>query len=68
MYYHFPSKEAIAEHLISDWNRTVNESISKAIATGSSAYYAADYCAYPVASIENSALEMPAKLSPGMHF
>jgi len=21
MYYHFPSKEAIAEHLISDWNQ-----------------------------------------------
>ena len=37
MYYHFPSKEAIAEHLISDWKRTVNESISKAIATDSSA-------------------------------
>ena len=36
MYYHFPSKEAIAEHLISDWKRTVNESISKALATGSS--------------------------------
>jgi len=36
MYYHFPSKEAIAEHLISDWKRTVNESISKAIATGPS--------------------------------
>jgi succinylglutamic semialdehyde dehydrogenase len=33
-----------------------------------SAYYAADYCAYPVASIENSALEMPAKLSPGLQF
>ena len=36
MYYHFPSKEAIAEHLISDWKRTVNESISKALAAGSS--------------------------------
>jgi succinylglutamic semialdehyde dehydrogenase len=34
-----------------------------------SAYYAADYCAYPVASIETSeVLEMPAKLSPGMNF
>ena len=33
-----------------------------------SAYYAADYCAYPVASIENGALEMPAKLSPGLTF
>ncbi|RAL30927.1 TetR/AcrR family transcriptional regulator [Rhodococcus sp. AQ5-07] len=36
MYYHFPSKEAIAEHLISDWNRTVNESISKALAASPS--------------------------------
>ncbi|UKO89761.1 TetR/AcrR family transcriptional regulator [Rhodococcus erythropolis] len=36
MYYHFPSKEAIAEHLISDWKRTVNESISEATATGPS--------------------------------
>ena len=33
-----------------------------------SAYYAADYCAYPVASIETSELEMPAKLSPGLSF
>ena len=33
-----------------------------------SAYYAADYCAYPVASIQNSMLEMPAKLSPGLIF
>ncbi|MDJ0105550.1 TetR/AcrR family transcriptional regulator [Rhodococcus erythropolis] len=36
MYYHFPSKEAIAEHLISDWKRTVNESISEALAAGPS--------------------------------
>ena len=33
-----------------------------------SAYYAADYCAYPVASIETAELEMPAKLSPGLVF
>ena len=33
-----------------------------------SAYYAADYCAYPVASIETPVLEMPAKLSPGLTF
>jgi succinylglutamic semialdehyde dehydrogenase len=33
-----------------------------------SAYYAADYCAYPVASIETAQLEMPAKLSPGLVF
>ncbi len=31
-----------------------------------SAYYAADYCAYPVASLENSKLEMPSSISPGI--
>jgi AcrR family transcriptional regulator len=35
MYYHFPSKEAIAEHLISDWNHTLAEKISEAVAAGS---------------------------------
>ncbi len=36
MYYHFPSKEAIAEHLISDWNRTLDDTVSEALASGSS--------------------------------
>ncbi|MDN3460542.1 TetR/AcrR family transcriptional regulator [Rhodococcus sp. APC 3903] len=36
MYYHFPSKEAMAEHLISDWNHTLDETISEALAAGSS--------------------------------
>ncbi|QFU02930.1 N-succinylglutamate 5-semialdehyde dehydrogenase [Halomonas sp. THAF5a] len=31
-----------------------------------SAYYAADYCAYPVASIESEALSLPDKLPPGV--
>lgn len=31
-----------------------------------SAYYAADYCSYPVASLENPHLEMPAVQSPGL--
>ena len=31
-----------------------------------SAYYAADYCAYPVASIEAEAVSVPATLSPGL--
>ncbi len=31
-----------------------------------SAFYAADYCAYPVSSIEADALTMPAQLSPGL--
>ena len=31
-----------------------------------SAYYAADYCAYPVATIESSELRLPEKLTPGI--
>ena len=31
-----------------------------------SAYFAADYCAYPVASIENAELKLPATKSPGL--
>lgn len=36
MYYHFLSKEAIAEHLISDWNHTLDETISEALAASPS--------------------------------
>src|SRR5476649_2283703 len=61
---------------IVNWNRPTTGAASSAPFGGvgksgnhrPSAYYAADYCAYPVASIENSVLEMPAKLSPGMNF
>jgi succinylglutamic semialdehyde dehydrogenase len=61
---------------IVNWNRPTTGAASSAPFGGvgksgnhrPSAYYAADYCAYPVASIENSALEMPAKLSPGLTF
>jgi succinylglutamic semialdehyde dehydrogenase len=31
-----------------------------------SGYYAADYCSYPVASMEAEKLELPAKLAPGI--
>ena len=31
-----------------------------------SAYYAADYCAYPVASIESTSVELPKTLPPGV--
>ncbi|MAY70701.1 MAG: succinylglutamate-semialdehyde dehydrogenase [Halomonas sp.] len=31
-----------------------------------SAFYAADYCAYPVASVESEALNLPEKLPPGV--
>ena len=61
---------------IVNWNRPTTGAASSAPFGGvgksgnhrPSAYYAADYCAYPVASIETDALEMPAKLSPGLVF
>jgi len=59
-----------------NWNRPTTGAASSAPFGGvgksgnhrPSAYYAADYCAYPVASIETAELEMPAKLSPGLTF
>ena len=59
---------------IVNWNRPTTGAASTAPFGGvgksgnhrPSAYYAADYCAYPVASIETAELEMPAKLSPGL--
>jgi succinylglutamic semialdehyde dehydrogenase len=61
---------------IVNWNRPTTGAASSAPFGGvgksgnhrPSAYYAADYCAYPVASIESAELEMPAKLSPGLVF
>jgi len=59
-----------------NWNRPTTGAASTAPFGGighsgnhrPSAYYAADYCAYPVASIENGLLEMPKQLSPGLTF
>ena len=61
---------------IVNWNRPTTGAASSAPFGGvgksgnqrPSAYYAADYCAYPVASIETGELVMPAKLSPGLSF
>ncbi len=61
---------------IVNWNRPTTGAASSAPFGGvgksgnhrPSAYYAADYCAFPVASIETAELEMPAKLSPGLVF
>ncbi|HYC42416.1 MAG TPA: succinylglutamate-semialdehyde dehydrogenase [Noviherbaspirillum sp.] len=61
---------------IVNWNRPTTGAASTAPFGGigksgnhrPSAYYAADYCAYPVASIEHSTLEMPKQLSPGLAF
>jgi succinylglutamic semialdehyde dehydrogenase len=57
-----------------NWNRPTTGAASSAPFGGvgksgnhrPSAYYAADYCAYPVASIETAELEVPTKLSPGL--
>jgi succinylglutamic semialdehyde dehydrogenase len=61
---------------IVNWNRPTTGAASSAPFGGvgksgnhrPSAYYAADYCAYPVASIETADLALPAKLSPGLSF
>ncbi len=61
---------------IVNWNRPTTGAASTAPFGGigksgnhrPSAYYAADYCAYPVASIENAQLAMPKQLSPGLEF
>lgn len=61
---------------IVNWNRPTTGAASTAPFGGigksgnhrPSAYYAADYCAYPVASVESRMLEMPKQLSPGLAF
>lgn len=59
---------------IVNWNRQTTGASSAAPfggvgASGNhrpSAFYAADYCAYPVASVESPSCELPAQLSPGL--
>ncbi|GHB17856.1 succinylglutamate-semialdehyde dehydrogenase [Salinicola rhizosphaerae] len=59
---------------IVNWNRQTTGASSDAPFGGigdsgnhrPSAYYAADYCAYPVASMEADTLSMPAELPPGV--
>ena len=59
---------------IVNWNRQTTGASSAAPFGGigasgnhrASAFYAADYCAYPVASVESPACELPAQLSPGL--
>ena len=61
---------------IVNWNRPTNGASSGAPFGGPgrsgngrpSAYYAADYCAYPMASMESVQLQMPGSVSPGLHF
>ncbi|MGB1271301.1 MAG: aldehyde dehydrogenase family protein, partial [Endozoicomonas sp.] len=59
---------------IVNWNRPITGASSAAPFGGPgdsgnhrpSAYFAADYCAFPVASVESEALVMPEKLAPGL--
>jgi len=61
---------------IVNWNRPITGASSAAPFGGvgssgnhrASAYYAADYCAYPVASVELEQVLMPEQLSPGLSF
>jgi succinylglutamic semialdehyde dehydrogenase len=59
---------------IVNWNKPLTGAASSAPFGGigasgnhrASAYYAADYCAYPVASLESDSLALPATLAPGV--
>jgi succinylglutamic semialdehyde dehydrogenase len=59
---------------IVNWNKQLTGAASTAPFGGvgasgnhrASAYYAADYCAYPVASLETETLSLPASLTPGV--
>lgn len=59
---------------IVNWNRPITGASSAAPFGGigesgnhrASAYYAADYCAYPVASVELDKVTLPGALSPGL--
>jgi len=60
---------------IVNWNKPITGASSAAPFGGvgasgnhrASAYYAADYCSYPVASMESDAMTAPEKKSPGMN-
>nr|WP_218583836.1 succinylglutamate-semialdehyde dehydrogenase [Pseudomonas akapageensis] len=59
---------------IVNWNKQLTGAASSAPFGGvgasgnhrASAYYAADYCAYPVASLETASVSLPATLTPGL--
>ncbi|MCH4294572.1 succinylglutamate-semialdehyde dehydrogenase [Shewanella sp. 3B26] len=59
---------------IVNWNKQITGASGSAPFGGvgasgnhrASAFYAADYCAYPVASMESDSVTMPASLSPGL--
>lgn len=67
--FHLESRAGIV-----NWNKQLTGAASSAPFGGvgasgnhrASAYYAADYCAYPVASLESEILSLPATLTPGV--
>ncbi len=67
--FHIESRAGIV-----NWNKQLTGAASSAPFGGvgasgnhrASAYYAADYCAYPVASLESETLSLPATLTPGV--
>ncbi|TCV99702.1 succinylglutamate-semialdehyde dehydrogenase [Biostraticola tofi] len=77
-----PSREQFEQLLIEaragivNWNKPLTGAASSAPfggvgASGNhrpGAYYAADYCAWPMASLESDALKLPVTLAPGIHF
>ncbi len=71
LYQHFFSRIRAG---IVNWNKPITGASSAAPFGGiggsgnhrASAYYAADYCAYPVASVEAQKVALPENLSPGL--
>ncbi|MGV3344272.1 aldehyde dehydrogenase family protein, partial [Enterobacteriaceae bacterium LUAb1] len=61
---------------IINWNKPLTGAASSAPFGGigasgnhrASAWYAADYCAWPLASLESAELTLPERLSPGLDF
>ncbi|WP_241491515.1 aldehyde dehydrogenase family protein, partial [Winslowiella iniecta] len=61
---------------IVNWNKPLTGAASSAPFGGigasgnhrASAWYAADYCAWPMASLESPQLSLPTALSPGLDF
>ena len=61
---------------IVNWNKPITGASSAAPFGGigasgnhrASAFYAADYCAYPIASVEANKVTLPETLTPGLKF
>lgn len=73
---HFDQLLLEARAGIVNWNKPLTGAASSAPFGGvgasgnhrASAWYAADYCAWPMASLESNSLALPGSLSPGLDF